>query len=231
MTANTIYDYIDSPLGRLMVRGDGQFVTGLFMPDHKGGPGPDASWQLAEESFAAIREQLAEYFAGRRREFTVPLKLVGTPFQRSVWQELLRIPFGSTISYAELAQRIGQPTASRAVGNANGRNPISILVPCHRVIGANGKLTGYAGGIDRKQWLLEWERRPAALQSDQWPIALALPRTITHAAEPDSRKRTFASLVSPQEAVKSKALANIRPRRDGAGVGQSVPLFARQASS
>ncbi len=173
MTANTIYTNIDSPLGRIMVLGDGQFVTGLYMLDHKGGPGLDPSWKLTEEPFSAIREQLAEYFAGRRQEFTVPLKLVGTPFQRSVWQELLRIPFGSTISYAELARRIGQPTASRAVGNANGRNPVSILVPCHRVIGANGQLTGYGGGIDRKQWLLEWERRAATLQSGRSPIGKA----------------------------------------------------------
>jgi methylated-DNA-[protein]-cysteine S-methyltransferase len=182
MTANTIYTYIDSPLCRIMVLGDGQFVTGLFMPDHKGRPELDPSWQLAEAPFAAIRDQLAEYFAGRRQEFSVPLKLVGTPFQRSVWQELLRIPFGSTISYAKLARRIGQPTASRGVGNANGRNPISILVPCHRVIGANGQLTGYGGGIDRKQWLLEWESRPATVQSGQLPDALDSLRAISRAA-------------------------------------------------
>jgi methylated-DNA-[protein]-cysteine S-methyltransferase len=94
----------------------------------------------------------------------VPLKLAGTPFQRQVWQELVRIPYGTTITYAELARRVGKPTASRAVGNANGRNPISILVPCHRVIGANGKLTGYAGGVAKKQWLLDWERRAATEQ-------------------------------------------------------------------
>ena len=182
MTANTIYTYIDSPLCRIMVLGDREFVTGLYMPGHKGRPGLDPSWKLTEEPFSAIREQLAEYFAGRRQEFSVPLKLVGTPFQRSVWQELLQIPFGSTISYAELARRIDQPTASRAVGNANGRNPVSILVPCHRVIGANGQLTGYGGGIDRKQWLIEWERRPAALQSAELPNALDSQRPITHAA-------------------------------------------------
>jgi methylated-DNA-[protein]-cysteine S-methyltransferase len=158
MNADIIYSYVESPLGQMLVRGDGQFVIGLFMPDHKGGHRPDPSWQLADEPFAAIHEQLAEYFAGERRQFTVPLRMTGTPFQRRVWQELVRIPFGATISYAELARRIGQPTASRAVGHANSRNPVSILVPCHRVIGANGKLTGYAGGIDRKQWLLDWER-------------------------------------------------------------------------
>jgi methylated-DNA-[protein]-cysteine S-methyltransferase len=88
----------------------------------------------------------------------VPLKLAGTPFQQRVWQELVRIPFGTTITYGQLAQRVGKPTASRAVGHANSRNPISIIVPCHRVIGADGKLTGYAGGVDKKQWLLAWER-------------------------------------------------------------------------
>ena len=158
MTTTTCYSYIDSPLGRMFVQGDGEFVTGLFMPKHKGWTGPDPSWQQSDASFAAVREQLAEYFAGERQTFDVPLKLAGTPFQQRVWQELVRIPFGTTITYGELARRLGQPTASRAVGHANGRNPISIIVPCHRVIGADGKLTGYAGGIDKKQWLLDWER-------------------------------------------------------------------------
>ena len=158
----TYYSTIDSPLGRLFVQGDGQFVTGLYMPQHKGWPGLDASWQQADTPFAMVREQLAAYFAGQRCEFDVPLKLAGTPFQQRVWKELVHIPFGQTIAYAELARRIGQPTASRAVGNANGRNPISILVPCHRVIGASGKLTGYAGGVEKKEWLLAWERGSVA---------------------------------------------------------------------
>ncbi len=128
------------------------------MPQHKGWRGPEASWQKSDASFAVVREQLAEYFAGQRQQFDVPLKLAGTPFQQHVWQELVRIPFGTTITYAQLAQRVGKPTASRAVGHANGRNPISIIVPCHRVIGTDGKLTGYAGGVDKKQWLLAWER-------------------------------------------------------------------------
>ena len=93
----------------------------------------------------------------------LPFLLAGTPFQQRVWQELARIPFGTTITYAQLAQRVGQPKASRAVGSANGRNPVSIIVPCHRVIGADGKLTGYGGGLDKKQWLLAWER--SALRS------------------------------------------------------------------
>ncbi len=159
MTATTYFTYFESPLGRMFIRGDGQFVTGLFMPSHQGAPGPESAWQQADEPFAAVRQQLAEYFEGERQQFDVPIKLVGTAFQQRVWQELLRIPFGTTIHYGELARRVGQPSASRAVGHANGRNPISILVPCHRVIGANGKLTGYAGGLDKKQWLLACERR------------------------------------------------------------------------
>jgi methylated-DNA-[protein]-cysteine S-methyltransferase len=158
MTTTTYYSCVDCPLGRMFVQGDGQFVTGLFMPQHKGWRGPDASWQESHAPFTVVREQLAEYFAGERQQFDVPLKLAGTPFQQRVWQELVRIPFGTTITYGELARRVGKPSASRAVGHANSRNPISIIVPCHRVIGANGKLTGYGGGVDKKQWLLAWER-------------------------------------------------------------------------
>jgi methylated-DNA-[protein]-cysteine S-methyltransferase len=158
MTGTNFFSYIDSPLGQIFVQGDGQFVTGLYLPPHEGWQEPDASWQQSDAPFAPVREQLAEYFAGGRQQFDVPLKLAGTPFQQRVWQELVRIPFGTTISYGQLAQRVGKPTASRAVGRANGCNPISIIVPCHRVIGANGKLTGYGGGIDKKQWLLAWER-------------------------------------------------------------------------
>ena len=165
MTTTTYYSYFDSPLGQLLVRGDGHFVTGLFMPHHKGWRGPDASWQRSEAAFTTVRDQLAEFFAGERQRFDVPVKLVGTPFQQRVWQELTRIPFGTTITYSQLAQRIGQPSACRAVGHANGRNPISIIVPCHRVIGASGKLTGYAGGLNQKQWLLDWERRTASTKS------------------------------------------------------------------
>jgi methylated-DNA-[protein]-cysteine S-methyltransferase len=159
MIATTCYTYIDCPLGQLFVQGDGQFVTGLFLPDHKGWSGPDPSWQQSDVEFTAVRQQLSEYFASQRQQFDVPFKLAGTPFQQRVWQELQMIPFGTTITYADLAQRVGQPTASRAVGNANGRNPISIIVPCHRVVGSSGQLTGYAGGVDKKQWLLALERR------------------------------------------------------------------------
>jgi methylated-DNA-[protein]-cysteine S-methyltransferase len=153
------YTYIDTPLGPLLVQGCGGFVTGLCMPNHKGRPEQGASWQQTDAPFAEVRAQLAEYFAGARHQFDVPLRLGGTPFQQRVWRELLRIPFGGTITYAELAERVGKPAGARAVGQANARNPVSIIVPCHRVIGASGKLTGYAGGMDKKQWLLAWERR------------------------------------------------------------------------
>jgi methylated-DNA-[protein]-cysteine S-methyltransferase len=184
MTTTTYYSFIDSPLGRMFVQGDGRFVTGLFMPHHKGWRGPDASWREADAPFVAVREQLAEYFAGERQQFDVPLKVAGTPFQQRVWQELVRIPFGTTISYARLAQRVGQPTASRAVGHANGRNPVSIIVPCHRVIGANGKLTGYAGGVDKKEWLLDWERRATAAAPRSLFDATETRRPITATSKP-----------------------------------------------
>jgi methylated-DNA-[protein]-cysteine S-methyltransferase len=159
MTTTICYSYLDSPLGEILLVGDGQFLTGLYMGQHKGRPEIEPSWKLSDESFTPVRRQLAEYFTGRRQEFDIPLKPAGTRFQQRVWRELLKIPFGTTISYGELAMRIGQPTASRAVGAANGRNPISVMVPCHRVIGSGGTLTGYGGGLDNKGWLLNLERR------------------------------------------------------------------------
>jgi methylated-DNA-[protein]-cysteine S-methyltransferase len=158
----TYYSYLDSPLGPILLRGDGQFVTGLFLPRHKRGPEPQSDWRRDDGALALIRAQLTEYFAGERDAFDVPLRLSGTPFQQRVWQELTRIPYGTTISYGQLAKRVGRPTASRAVGAANGRNPVSIIVPCHRVIGAGGQLTGYGGGLENKEWLLAWERSHAA---------------------------------------------------------------------
>ena len=118
---------------------------------------------------AGVRQQLDAYFAGELQTFDLPLHMAGTPFQKQVWQGLLTIPYGTTISYAELARRIGRPGASRAVGAANGRNPIGIIVPCHRVIGANGTLTGYGGGLDRKEWLIAHEA--GALSIRIGPIA------------------------------------------------------------
>jgi methylated-DNA-[protein]-cysteine S-methyltransferase len=111
-----------------------------------------------DEAFAAAREQLAAYFAGERTDFDLPVTATGTPFQHEVWQALTEIPYGTTWSYGELARHIGKPAAVRAVGLANGRNHVSIVVPCHRVVGANGSLTGYGGGIERKRFLLDLER-------------------------------------------------------------------------
>jgi methylated-DNA-[protein]-cysteine S-methyltransferase len=147
MTTNalcTIYCELDSPVGPLVLVGDGRALTGLYMGEHK------------------HRPPLRAYFAGARTTFELPLRGVGTPFQQRVWQALRAIPFGQTESYGALARRLGDANASRAVGLANGRNPISIIVPCHRVVGANGALTGYGGGLERKHWLLEHERRHRA---------------------------------------------------------------------
>jgi methylated-DNA-[protein]-cysteine S-methyltransferase len=152
------YTYVDSPIGRLLLHSDGVALTGLYM-DVPGRPRGMEHW--AEDGSAGpLREtarQLGEYFAGRRRDFDLPLRLHGTEFQQRVWDMLKEIPYGATWSYGELAKRLDNPNASRAVGLANGRNPISILVPCHRVIGADGSLTGYGGGLERKQWLLAHE--------------------------------------------------------------------------
>jgi methylated-DNA-[protein]-cysteine S-methyltransferase len=153
------YSVYPSPIGDLLLTSDGDALTGLYMCRHRGNPaqGPDASWQRDDSAFQAVREQLAAYFGGRLREFELPLRMAGTPFQHLVWQGLRAIPYGETVSYAELARTIGRPGASRAVGSANGRNPISIVVPCHRVIAADGTLGGYGGGLDRKEWLLQHE--------------------------------------------------------------------------
>jgi methylated-DNA-[protein]-cysteine S-methyltransferase len=139
-------------------------ITGLYIPGHDRRPGP--GWVRSDADFAELRQQLREYFAGERRDFDLRVSAPGTPFQRLVWDELCRIDYGHTASYGEVALNIGAPTASRAVGGANGRNPISIIVPCHRVVGSNGLLTGYAGGVTAKSWLLEHERRHLAIDGD-----------------------------------------------------------------
>lgn len=124
---------------------------------------PDrAGWEPADTAFAAAVDQLEEYFAGQRTEFELELEMAGTPFQRRVWSALMTIPYGQTRSYGEIAMQLDAPGASRAVGLANGRNPIAIIVPCHRVIGANGKLTGYGGGLSRKRALLDLETAKAS---------------------------------------------------------------------
>lgn len=154
----TAYCHIDTPFSRIRLVGEPGVLTGLYLADHERCPAPDPSWREHPALFDHARRQLDEYFEGRRTAFDVPLRLDGTPFQVQVWSALLDIPYGETIGYGELARRVGRPTASRAVGAANGRNPISIIVPCHRVIGADGSLTGYGWGTDRKAWLLAHEQ-------------------------------------------------------------------------
>lgn len=158
MTETKLYTEFASPLGPIYLEGDGEALNCLYFPQHRHWAGPNPKAERDDDAFSAVCEQLAEYFAGTRQEFDLPMKLHGTPFQQQVWQELAKIPFGVVFSYAELAKRVGNPTGFRAVGNANGRNPISVIVPCHRVIAADGKLTGYGGGLDRKKRLLAWER-------------------------------------------------------------------------
>jgi methylated-DNA-[protein]-cysteine S-methyltransferase len=155
------YTICDSPLGELLLLGDNESLHGLYMQD---GPRPKPiapAWERSAAPFARMLEQLGEYFEGTRVDFELSLVMHGTPFERRVWRALQEIPYGSTVSYGELARRIGRPSAPRAVGLANGRNPISVIVPCHRVIGANGTLTGYGGGLGRKRTLLALERRHA----------------------------------------------------------------------
>jgi methylated-DNA-[protein]-cysteine S-methyltransferase len=147
---------IESPVGLLTLAGiDGRLMH-LRMVDQTYEPNRD-QWQPEEDAFPDAAEQLQAYFSGARTDFDLDLELVGTPFQRKVWQALLSIPYGETRTYGEIAAQIGSPTAYRAVGLANGHNPIGIIVPCHRVIGANGSLTGYGGGLDKKKVLLEME--------------------------------------------------------------------------
>jgi len=153
----TTVTHFPSPVGELILTASDTALTGVFFPTsrHKRevpvGDGPH------NEILARTRDQLSEYFAGTRTSFDLPLDPRGTPFELRVWEELRAIPYGATRSYSDIARRLGDPQSTRAVGAANGKNPIPIIVPCHRVIGAHGELTGFGGGIDRKRWLLEHE--------------------------------------------------------------------------
>lgn len=185
-----VYCTVPSPVGELLLAADDAGLTGVYFAEHRHGPGPGApgveptgagashpatTWTPAEarpgaaaDVLAEARAQLARYFAGDLTAFTLPLAARGTPFQARVWRALGDIPFGATISYAELARRVGDPAAVRAVGGANARNPISVVVPCHRVVGADGSLTGFGGGVERKRWLLRHEGALRAVE----PLAL-----------------------------------------------------------
>ncbi|WP_427918909.1 methylated-DNA--[protein]-cysteine S-methyltransferase [Streptomyces sp. cg40] len=149
---------VDSPYGPLtLVADDDGALCGLYMVDQRHRPPEESFGTPDDTAFTETTAQLQAYFAGELKEFTLELRLHGTPFQRTVWDQLRRIPYGETRSYGDLADALGNPGASRAVGLANGKNPIGIIVPCHRVVGANGSLTGYGGGLDRKQRLLDFE--------------------------------------------------------------------------
>jgi methylated-DNA-[protein]-cysteine S-methyltransferase len=154
----------DSPLGNLLLAATERGICGLYFEEHRHFKG-SAGWRHnpQQPDLQMAGRQLDEYFDGRRKIFNLPLDLTGTPFQRAVWQALAEIPFGAVVSYAQHAARVARPNAVRAVGTAIGRNPVSIIVPCHRVLGSSGALTGYAGGLERKRSLLALEGRDASL--------------------------------------------------------------------
>jgi methylated-DNA-[protein]-cysteine S-methyltransferase len=164
---------IESPVGELLLAGDRVRLKLIHFQSGPHAHTPPADWLRDPAPFASAVSQLAEYFAGRRRTFDLPLAPRGTEFQQTVWAALTRIPYGSTLSYGELARRIGKPQASRAVGLANGANPLPIVVPCHRVIGADGSLTGFGGGLDAKRKLLALERAQPDRTSDAPQMELA----------------------------------------------------------
>ncbi|WP_394138709.1 methylated-DNA--[protein]-cysteine S-methyltransferase [Vibrio chagasii] len=151
------FTYYDSPLGTVTLQANEQGLLGVWFETHTTKPEDLGTQEDSFPIFQSVKEQLGRYFAGEAVQFDVPIAATGTPFQQSVWHALTTIPYGETWSYAQLADAIGNPKAVRAVGLANGKNPVSVIVPCHRVIGKNGKLTGYAGGIERKQRLLAIE--------------------------------------------------------------------------
>lgn len=154
---------VDSPLGPLTLVAQEGAVVGLYMVDQRHRPVIEGTRD--DTILTPLREQLEAYWRRELKEFDVPLSLAGTPFQQQVWAGLQTIPYGESWSYGELAEAIGRPRASRAVGLANGKNPIGVVVPCHRVVGATGSLTGYGGGLARKQWLLDLEASPELTSS------------------------------------------------------------------
>ncbi len=162
-TTTTIYWTVDSPIGELLMTGDGERLQRLHMQGGRRPTRVGADWVRDSEPFADLCDQLDQYFAGERREFDADLDPQGSEFELHVWRALRQIPYGETESYGALAERIGHPGSARAVGTANGRNPIAVVIPCHRVIGADGSLTGYAGGLERKRLLLDLEAPLAQL--------------------------------------------------------------------
>lgn len=175
----SIYCFTESPLGRLLLAGTGDTLALIGFPSGSMARVPERRWRFEESAFAAARTQLDEYFAGNRTHFTLRLASQGTPFQRAVWGALREIPFGALRSYADVARSIEKPSAVRAVGHANGQNPLPIVVPCHRVIGSSGALTGFGGGMAAKRWLLAHEGVRLDEQRDR--VALATTKVALHA--------------------------------------------------
>jgi len=158
-----------SPIGQLLLVGDGENIHKIVFPDDRRSTEPDESWTRKKSVFDTLIEQLEAYFAGSLQQFDVSLAPSGTEFQRKVWDALLRVDYGATCSYQDIANAIGKPTACRAVGAANGANPIPIIIPCHRIIGRNGTLTGFAGGLHTKHWLLSHEAgEPSLFPFEEW---------------------------------------------------------------
>jgi methylated-DNA-[protein]-cysteine S-methyltransferase len=157
------YTHIESPAGTLLLAAGEKGLQLISFPEGRHARRPEPGWREDRKPLQSTISQLSAYFAGRLQDFDLTLDPHGTPFQLSVWKRLTEIPYGETISYGEMARRIGNPAASRAVGLANGSNPIPIVIPCHRVIGSNGKLTGYGGGLPTKEKLLALERKQLSL--------------------------------------------------------------------
>ena len=159
MSDKTVFTTVDSPLGVILLVGNGQGLTELEFQDGTKPTAINAEWERDDSHFMEEVGQIKAYFAGERQQFDLQLAPKGTAFQQEVWRALRAIPYGQTISYGELAHRIGRPKAARAVGAANGANPLALIVPCHRVIGSNGRLTGYRGGLSIKEALLAHEQQ------------------------------------------------------------------------
>jgi methylated-DNA-[protein]-cysteine S-methyltransferase len=166
-----IYSYLESPIGPLLLHGNGEVLEGLHFSTGKKAKGADPRWRRIDGAFEQARRQLTEYFAGQRKVFELDIAPRGTDFQQQVWRALLEIPYGETCSYRDIAMRIGNPKAVRAVGSANGNNPIAVIVPCHRVIGSNGNLTGFGGGLETKRFLLALEADASGLWGRQHTLS------------------------------------------------------------
>ena len=165
------YDYLETPHGRMLLVSSGKGLCGVHFVGQKHYPKLDGTWKRDPRALQQAKRELQEYFAGERKRFDVPLAAEGTPFQRAVWREIAKVACGETITYAELARRAGYPGSARAAGSATGRNPLGVIVPCHRIVGADGSLTGYAGGLSRKKALLALEG--AAISRPPRPRAAA----------------------------------------------------------